>query len=41
MIKAAKRAIYGTLRQADIIDEKLSTAFAGAEDLIISKPLTY
>ena len=27
MIKEAKRAIYGTVSQVDIIDEELSTAF--------------
>ena len=41
MIKAAKRAIYGILSEADITDEELSTAFTGAEDLINSRPLTY
>ena len=41
MIRAAKRAIYGILSKADIIDEELSTAFTGREDLINSRPLTY
>lgn len=41
MIKAAKRAIYTVLRGADITDEELVTAFAGAEALINSRPLTY
>ena len=41
MIKAAKRAIYGTVSQADITDEELSPAFTCADDLISSRPLTY
>ena len=41
MIKSAKRAIYGILGNADINGEELITAFAGAEDLINSRPLTY
>ena len=41
MIRAAKRAIYGILQNADINDEELLTAFTGAEALINSRPLTY
>ena len=41
MIKAAKRAIYGILGNADVTDEELVTSFVGAEDLINSRPLTY
>ena len=41
MIKAAKRAVYGILSKADVTDEKLMTAFTGAEGLINSRPLTY
>ena len=41
MIKAAKRAIIAILRNADIIDEKLLTAFTGVESLLNSRPLTY
>ncbi|XP_047142973.1 uncharacterized protein LOC124817191 [Hydra vulgaris] len=41
MIKAAKRAIYSQLGNADITDEELITTFAGAEGLINSRPLTY
>ena len=41
MIKAAKKAIYSILGNADINDEELMTAFVGAEDLINSRPLTY
>ncbi|XP_012565594.1 uncharacterized protein LOC105849708 [Hydra vulgaris] len=41
MIKAAKRAIYSQLGNADITDEELITAFPGAEGLINSRPLTY
>ena len=41
MIKAAKRAIYAILGNADITDEELLTAFTGAEALINSRPLTY
>ena len=36
MIKAAKRAIIAILRNADITDEKLLTAFTGAESLLNS-----
>ena len=41
MIKAAKRATYAILGNADITDEELMTAFIGAEGLINSRPLTY
>ena len=41
MIKLAKKAIYGILRSADVTDEELVTAFAGAEDMINSRPLAY
>lgn len=41
MIKAAKRAIYAIIGNADVTDEELMTAFTGAEGLINSRPLTY
>lgn len=41
MIKAAKRAIYAILKDADVTDEELITAFTGAEALINSRPLRY
>ena len=41
MVKSAKRAIYAILSSADITYEELITAFAGAESLINSSPLTY
>uniref|UniRef100_A0A8W8P1X9 CCHC-type domain-containing protein n=1 Tax=Magallana gigas TaxID=29159 RepID=A0A8W8P1X9_MAGGI len=41
MIKAAKRANYAVIGSADVTDEELMTAFAGAEALINSRPLTY
>ena len=41
MIKAAKRAIYAILGNADITDEELQSAIIGAEGLINSRPLTY
>ena len=41
MIKAAKRAIYSILGNADITDEELQSAIIGAEGLINSRPLTY
>ena len=41
MIKAAKRAIYAILRNADVTDEGLMTVFTGAEALINSRPLCY
>lgn len=40
-IKAAKKAIYAILRNADVNDEELSTVFVGVEDLLNSRPLTY
>ena len=40
MIKAAKRAIFAILGNADVNDEELMTAFTGAESLINSRPLT-
>ena len=41
LIKAAKRALYPILSQADVTDEELATAFTGAEALMNSRPLTY
>jgi hypothetical protein len=41
MIKAAKKAIYNILSNADVNDEELMTAFIGAESLLNSRPLTY
>ena len=41
MIKAAKKAIYAILNNADVNDEELLTAFIGAEALLNSRPLTY
>ena len=41
MIKAAKKAIFAILQNADVNDEELLTAFTGAESLINSRPLTY
>ena len=41
MIKAAKKAINNILKDADITDEELVSAMAGAEGLINSRPLTY
>ena len=41
MIIIVKGVLYSILSQADITDEELSTAFIGAEDLIISRRLTY
>ena len=41
MIKAAKKAIFAILQNADVNDEELLTAFMGAESLINSRPLTY
>ncbi|XP_053373983.1 uncharacterized protein LOC128546731 [Mercenaria mercenaria] len=41
MIKSAKRATYAILQNASVTDEELMTAFAGAEGLINSRPLTY
>ena len=41
MVKAAKKAIYAVLNNADVNDEELSTVFIGAEALLNSRPLTY
>ena len=41
LVKSAKRAIYSILNYADVTDEKLATAFIGAEALINSRLLTY
>jgi hypothetical protein len=41
MIKAAKKAIKAILENADVSDEELVSAIAGAEGLINSRPLTY
>ena len=41
LIKAARKAIYGILGNADVSDEELMTAFTGAEASINSRPLTY
>ena len=41
MVKSAKRAIYATIANADVNDEELMTIFAGVEDLLNSRPITY
>ena len=41
MIKAAKKAIYAVLGEANVTDEELMTAFIGAESLLNSRPITY
>ena len=41
MIKAAKRAVYAILSNADVNDEELMSVFIGAEALINSRPITY
>ena len=41
MIKSAKWAVYDQFKNADINDEELLSAFAEAEGLINSRPLTY
>lgn len=41
MIKSAKNAIYAVLKNGDIRDEELLTAFTGVESLLNSRPLTY
>ena len=40
MIKAAKRAIYAVLKEADVDNEELQTVFTGTESLLNSRPLT-
>ena len=40
MIKAAKRAVYAILGDADVTDEELMTAFTGAKALMNSRLLT-
>jgi hypothetical protein len=40
MIKAAKRAIYAILGNADVKDEELLTVFTSVESLLNSRPLT-
>ena len=41
MVKSAKWAVYDQLKNGDINDEELLSAFAGAEGLINSRPLIY
>jgi hypothetical protein len=41
MIKAAKRAMYSQLKNADFTDEELLTAITGAEAMLNSRPITY
>ena len=41
MIKAAKKAIFAILQNAEINYEELLTAFTGTESLIHSRLLTY
>ncbi|XP_065192504.1 uncharacterized protein LOC135823588 [Sycon ciliatum] len=41
MVRAAKRAIYAILGNAETTDEELTSALVGAESLINSRPLTY
>ena len=41
MFKAAKRATKSILPHADVTDEELSSAFAGADRFINSRPLIY
>ena len=41
MIKAAKRAVFAILGNADVTDEELTSAFIAAEALLNSRPLTY
>merc|ERR1712015_228437 len=41
MVKSAKRAIYATIANADVNDEELMMIFAGVEDLLNSRPITY
>ena len=39
MVKSAKRAIYAILKQADVKDEELETAFTSTEALLNSRPI--
>jgi hypothetical protein len=41
MVKAAKKAIYAVVGNAEVNDEELMTVFGGAESLLNSRPLTY
>ena len=41
IVKSAEKAMAAILTYADVNDEELLTAFAGAEALINSRPLTY
>ena len=41
MVKAAKKAIYAVVGNAEVNDEELMTVFTGAECLLNSRPLTY
>ena len=41
LVKSTKRAIYIILNDADVMNEKLATAFTGTKALLISRPLTY
>ena len=41
MVKAAKKALYGVLSNAEVRDEELITACTGVEGLLNSRPLTY
>lgn len=41
LIKSAKRAIYAVLKNTDVNDEELHSAFVGAEGILNSRPLTY
>ena len=41
MVKAAKKAIYAVVGNADVTDEELMTVFTGAESFSNSRPLTY
>ena len=41
LIKSAKRAVYGILKDADIRDEELMTCFTAVEGILNSRPLTF
>ena len=41
MIKAARKAIHAVLREGEIDDEELMTAFIGAESFLNSRPITF